>query len=352
MLKFFVPICNIDESSILCLKNNHFYVIDSRSSKQTYICQLKFSFIRRLLVRFRLARRYFGLYSIKGVKINTNLFYIYYHHHFYVLDISTRQIIEVENSKSYSILHLSASSLGPLWGEYGYNPLKKQKSIFRYNQCSHQIECLYTFNDGRINHIHNVIEDELNGRFYILTGDFDAAAGIYYTDDCFASVKKLITGKQIYRTCFVVPCNGELIYATDSPTQTNGLYVLKRDGAVKKILDINGSCIYACRYGSFFIGSTTVENQPDEHNNAKNKYRYNLGKGIKNWDVELFAYNIITGDYKVLLRSHKDILPMLAFGYGMFIIPVLDDKYKGRMLVYGQSINKYDQYLINIEVNV
>lgn len=351
MLKYFVPICNIDKSRILCFRNNNFYSIDSKSNIKNYICKFNCSFARRLLMNFRFSRRYFGLNSIRGVKVKSNLFFIYYHHHFYILDISKKQINEIYNRKSYSILHLSSSSIGPLWGEYGYNPSKKPKSIYRYNQSNNKIECLYTFEEGWINHIHNVIEDKSIGRIYILTGDFDNAAGIYYTDDYFTSVKPLLVGNQVFRTCFVSPNEGGLVYATDSPTHINSLYFLK-DGIINKISEINGSCIFACKYGNYFIGSTTVENQPSEYYNNRNKYRYNLGHGIKDWNVELFAYNMNTGDYKVLLKASKDILPMLAFGYGLFIIPVLDDEYTGDLLVYGQSVKRYDQYLMKINITI
>ena len=66
--------------------------------------------------------------------------------------------------------------------------------------------------------------------------------------------------------------------------------------------------------------------------------------------MELFAYNIRTKEYKVLLRVKKDVLPMLAFGYGLFVIPVLGEDYTGELAVYGQSIKKFDQKLLIVEL--
>lgn len=345
----YIPICNINNKKILCFKNFSFYSFDSENTSLSPISDLHSKWIRKIFCRFKVLRRFFGLYSIKGIKINDSLFLIWHHFHFYILDISSSVINLIDSDKKYSVLHLNTSSLGPIWGEYGYNPNKDSKSIYRYNLENNAIECIYTFKKGEINHIHNIVEDTINKRFYILTGDFGNAAGIYYSDDSFKTVKRLVSGSQKYRSCFAVPFNNGLIYATDSPTQPNSLYFFK-DGVLKQIAEINGSCIYACQYGDHFIGSTTVENQPDEYNNAKNKYRYNLGHGIKNWNVELFDYNLKTGDYRVILRDRKDILPMLAFGYGLFVLPVLDETYKGNLYAYGQSIKKYDQKLIKVEV--
>lgn len=349
MLKDFIPICQLDENSILCLKYDSLYSVNPTTHQKDQICRLNIPIIKRLFMRSRFCRRYFGLYSIKGTKISDTSVLIYYHKKFFILNFSSHKLHDINTDIHSSVLHFSSSSIGPIWGEYGYNPEKNKKSIFRYNNKSGKIECLYTFPDGEINHIHNIVEDNKIGRFYILTGDFGNSAAIYYTDDKFQTVKPLVYGAQDYRACFAIPYDGGLFYATDSPTQINCLYFLK-NGILNKISEINGSCIFACKYRDYFIGSTTVENQPDEYNNTKNKFRYNLGEGIKNWNVELFAYNIRTKEYKVLLRVKKDVLPMLAFGYGLFVIPVLGEDYTGELAVYGQSIKKFDQKLLIVEL--
>lgn len=345
----FKPLCVISPSELLCLKRNKLYRYNSKIEESLYICDIPNSKLRNLFLFFNILTRRFGLNNAKAAKIDNHTCLLWYHYKFYTIDLFNHEISLTVGSNNKSLLHLNTSSLGPIWGEYGYNPNKDSKSIYRYNLENNAIECIYTFKKGEINHIHNIIEDSINNRFYILTGDFGNAAGIYYTDDSFKTVKSLVSGSQQYRSCFAIPFNNGLIYATDTPTQPNSLYFLK-DGVLKRIAEINGSCIYACKYGDHFIGSTTVENQPDEYNNAKNKYRYNLGHGIKNWNVELFDYNLRTGDYRVLLRARKDILPMLAFGYGLFVLPILDETYKGNLFVFGQSIKRYDQKLVKVEV--
>ena len=123
-----------------------------------------------------------------------------------------------------------------------------------------------------------------------------------------------------------------------------------KDQDINDITELNGSCIHSCIYKSSLICSTTVENQPSELENNRNKFRYNLGKGIKDWYVEVFCYDIDKKSYTVILRDKKDILPMLAFGYGCFHFPNLDSDYVGPVLAYGYGTKRYDQKLVSLEI--
>ena len=343
------PLCNIDGYSVLCYKHGSFYCLNTLDNTLSYLMRAPFPFIKRFLSFFRLFRRYYGLYNIKAARISEQVFLVFGNHTFYLLDIENNEINAIPNNNCKSILHLSSSTIGPIWGEYGYNPLKECKSVYCFDKESQEIKLLYTFSKGEINHIHRIIEDKETNRFYILTGDFDSSAAIYYTDNKFATVDKLFAGSQEYRSCCAFTNAERLVYATDSPVQVNHLKLIQNN-KITDIAELNGSCIHSCIYGNKLICSTTVENQPSEFDNHKNKYKYNLGKGIKDWYVEVFCYDIDYDSYTVILRDKKDILPMLAFGYGCFHFPNLDSDYAGPVLAYGYSTKKYDQKLISLEI--
>ena len=343
------PLCNIDRYSVLCYKHGSFYSLNTLDNSLIYLISAPFPFIKRFLSYSILLRRYYGLYNIKAVRISEINFLVFGNHTFYLLDIANKEISKIPGNNCKSILHLSTSTIGPIWGEYGYNPHKESKSIFCFDKDSRSIKLLYTFKKGEINHIHRIVEDRKTGRLYILTGDFDSSAAIYYTDDSFVSVKRLYAGSQEFRSCCAIADSGRLVYATDSPVQVNHLKSIE-DLQITDITELNGSCIHSCIINNNLVCSTTVENQPNELDNSKNKYKYNLGKGIKDWYVEIFSYNVDKKAYTIVLRDKKDILPMLAFGYGCFHFPILENDYEGPLLAYGYSTKKYDQKLISLNI--
>lgn len=343
------PLCNIDGYSILCYRHGSFYRLNTLDNTLFYLIRAPFPFVKRILSYSKLLRRYYGLYNIKAARISEQTFLVFGNHSFYLLDIEKKEIAEIPGNNCKSILHLSTSTIGPVWGEYGYNPLKESKSVYCLDKETRDIKLLYTFKKGEINHIHRIVEDKEINRFYILTGDFDSSAAIYYTDDAFVTVQQLYAGSQEYRSCCAFANSGSLVYATDSPVQVNHLKLIQ-DFHITDITELNGSCIHSCIYRKYLICSTTVENQPSELDNNKNKYKYNLGKGIKDWFVEVFCYSVVDDTYTVILRDKKDILPMLAFGYGCFHFPNLESDYLGPILAYGYGTQKYDQKLISLEI--
>ena len=188
------PLCNIDGYSVLCYKHGSFYRLNTLDNSLSYLMSAPFPFIKRVLSYSILLRRYYGLYNIKAVRISEIYFLLFGNHSFFLLDIANKVISKIPGNNCKSILHLSTSTIGPIWGEYGYNPHKESKSIFCFDKESRSIKLLYTFKKGEINHIHRIVEDRKTGRLYILTGDFDSSAAIYYTDDYFSSVKRLYAG--------------------------------------------------------------------------------------------------------------------------------------------------------------
>lgn len=346
----YVPLLFLSESSLLCFAHGQLRLINVDSLKENDVCSLPLDNKRKILSYSRIFARRFGVNEIKAVGINQKKVLIFYHHRYYILNLDDKTITCVDAKSDYPMnaLYLSHTSMGVLVGEYGYNPNKEARTVYRLNETNDSFVPIYTFRKGEINHIHNIIEDNKTGRIWVFTGDFDDSAAIYYTDDKFATLTRSVFGNQLFRCCCGVSINNTLYYATDTPTFENHICKLK-DGVVEKQHTLNGSCIYGVAFGSSLLLSSTVENQPNELDNTVNKYRYNLGSGIKDWYVEIVLYNTCNDTYRVLLRTKKDFLPMMPYKFGCYRFPsnLLSD----RAVAYGQAIRKYDQKLISVDMS-
>lgn len=346
--KNYIPLlCLEGGNTVLCFSRGSFFLLDAVSLKKSVVCKIKLDKKRRIASFFPILVRRFGINEVKCVQINEEFALVNYHRKFYIFNLKKWEIDEIPKGKSNgSVLSFAKTSNGIMFGDYGYNPQKKEMGIYLLKTNPFKIEQVYLFKAGEINHIHRIVEEDISGRLWILTGDFGNSASILYTDDFFATINKAVAGSQQYRSCTAVPHNQGLIYLTDTPMEENHIIKLI-DNKIEKLLPMNGSCIYSALIGDSIIYSTTVENETNELNNKSNAYRYNLGKGIKDWYVELNSFNICNYKQKSILRIKKDVLPMLPFQYGCFRFAYENE---GEYLYfYGQAIEKYDQVVIRIK---
>ncbi len=346
--KRFVPLFCIDGGDkVLCFERGRFFLLDAKTLNKEYVSLINIDKKRYYASMFPILTRRYGINEIKSIKINNDFALIIYHYKYYILNLRNWIIKELKRGESRgSVLSLTKTSKGVMFGDYGYNPQKEEMGIFILKDNPFSVEQVYRFAPGEVNHIHKIVEDENSGRFWVLTGDFDNSAAIYYTDDFFKSLHKAVGGSQQYRSCNAITYNNGLVYLTDTPLEENHIIELNNFTA-NWITTINGSCIYSVLIGDNIIYSTTVENQTDEMNNGRNAYKYNLGNGIKDWYVELNSYNVKTHEQKNIIRIKKDLLPMIPFQYGCFRFASGND---GEYLYfYGQAVKKYDQVVMRIK---
>jgi hypothetical protein len=109
-------------------------------------------------------------------------------------------------------------------------------------------------------HIHNVCWDRGQGHYWVLAGDHGLHPGIGKLSRDFRRFEWFVRGEQRHRAVHVFDFSDWLVYPTDSEVEVNGLMWLdKRTGALRRVRDLPGSGIYACRFGGLFALSTTVE---------------------------------------------------------------------------------------------
>ena len=222
----------------------------------------------------------------------------------------------------------------------GYRRNKDKDPIHIYKRvASDKWEVVYTFAQGTINHVHNIVADPYRDCLWAFTGDFDEASAIWKISENFNKVERVLCNDQAYRGCVVFPVQEGLLYATDAPFAPNYIYLLNEDLSIKTICKIDGSCIYGCQFGNKTAFSTTVE--PDGRQNSI----WNLlisrkrGAGIKDMYSHLYVGNPSEG-FNEVYKEKKDLLPYL-FQFGTIRFPYGHNT-TGKLYFQPVATNKYD----------
>jgi hypothetical protein len=212
---------------------------------------------------------------------------------------------------------------GIYFGEYFSNRACNEVDIYQ-RLSDGNWKNVHTFDEGEINHIHSLVPDSFNQCVWILTGDFDEAAGIWQAKNQFSNMKKTVSGDQRYRSCVAFPVNNRLIYATDSQLEQNSIRVLfkhDRKWKTEKICDIIGSCIYGMQSPNYYIFSTATE--PSEHSSGLFEYFMDNrpGPGIRYNKSDIIILDKATLKFEVLTSFKKDWLPYRLFQFGSVQFP-------------------------------
>lgn len=209
---------------------------------------------------------------------------------------------------------------GLYFGGYLGNMRKKPVSVYHRIGVD-QWEAVYTFPQGTINHVHNIIADPYRQCLWIFTGDFDEASAIWKVTDNFKKVERLVCNDQKYRGCVVFALPEGLLYATDAPFANDYIYLMNPETCeVKEIFPIDGSSIYGCQWKDKYVFSSTVEG--DGRNNTRWQFYFGRkrGAGIKDDYVHMYMGNLQDG-FKEIFKEKKDCMPLYTFQFGVFKFP-------------------------------
>lgn len=205
---------------------------------------------------------------------------------------------------------------GGYLGNMGKNPVHiyKREGIDDW-------KVVYTFPQGSINHVHNIVADPYRNCLWIFTGDFDEAAAIWKVTDNFKKVERMACNDQRYRACVAFALPKGLLYATDAPFADDYIYLLNPDTLeTKELFPIHGSCIYGCQWKDKYVFSSTVEG--DGRNNSRWQFYFGRkrGAGIKDDYVHMYMGNLQEG-FKEIYKEKKDCMPYYTFQFGVFKFP-------------------------------
>lgn len=148
-----------------------------------------------------------------------------------------------------------------VFGEYDAatrhgNPVR----IYASHDLGRSFDVFHTFPANEVLHVHSLLFDPLYQHYWVFCGDFDDEPGIGILSNDFSRFDWFLKGAQRYRLCEAFDFGDRLIYATDTPLDTNKILSLdKRSGQIVQLGVVRGSCLYAARFGNLLAFSTTAE---------------------------------------------------------------------------------------------
>lgn len=190
------------------------------------------------------------------------------------------------------------------WGEYFDNAQRDELHIYASPDQGTTWSVAYTFPKGAIRHVHNIVYDQWENCLWVLTGDNGAECRILRASLDFSTVDAVLSGNQQARSVALVPTAEGLYFSSDTPFETNHVYLLDRRGKLAQLASLSGSSIYGCRVGEAVFFSTMVE--PSAVNLDKIVYLYG-SRDRQSWQR--------------VMQWRKDRWPMSLFQYGNAFLP-------------------------------
>lgn len=209
---------------------------------------------------------------------------------------------------------------GIYFGDYLSNDNKNPVNVY-YRIGVDQWEIVYTFSQGEINHVHNIVADPYRSCLWIFTGDFGEASAIWKITDHFKNVERVVCNDQKYRACVAYALPEGLLYATDAPFTDNYIYLMNPETLeVKELFPTHGSCIYGCKWKDKYVFSSTVEGDGRNMSRVEWLFTQKRGAGIKDNYVHMYMGNLKEG-FKEIYKEEKDCMPYYTFQFGVFKFP-------------------------------
>lgn len=357
LLKGYQPLCLMDEK-VLLYKKSKMFLYDYKYDNFELVFRFEIGLSTKVKEGFRLLSRVFRTGIRSALAINQDEVLFVAERNLCYLNIGENKLKKLYKIKSgfSDPLNLckpviEGKGFVALFGDYGDNKKREEVSIYGIHK-DLTIQVLYTFKAGTIRHIHNIVRDDLKNGYYIFAGDNEPNAGIYWADINFKIMKPIIVGAQKARAVCGFMTNKGLLYATDSVSSQNYIYLLIENNnkpVLLEVVPINGSCIYATKYSGGYVFSTTVESPENNGSRISNLLSIKRGKGILSNDVHLvhvtpqLETNII-GTYR------KDKLPYKLFQYGVVRFPSGQEN-SNILIMYPCAVKNFDGSTVIMDSN-
>jgi hypothetical protein len=159
-------------------------------------------------------------------------------------------------------LNLAIDGQRVLFGEYG-NLLAEEVLLYISQDAGRTFEVGFRFPRGDIRHVHNIQVDPYQGNYWVLVGDSGPHPGIARLSKDLHTLDWLARGSQKCRSVAVLIEPDGLTYGTDSDCERNYIVRIdKQSGQIECLREIEGSSLYATRFGPLQVISTAVEPNP------------------------------------------------------------------------------------------
>jgi hypothetical protein len=215
-------------------------------------------------------------------------------------------------------LHITATPAGTMfWGEYFDNAARGEVHIYASIDSGLSWSVAYTFSQGAIRHVHNIVYDRWADCLWVLTGDYGDECRILRTSCDFRSVEPVLQGNQQARAVALVPTEGGLYFSSDTPLETNYIYRLDRRGELSRLSSLSSSSINGCRVAESVFFSTMVEPSEVNHDRCVRIF----GSQTEGGQADERTAPPTNTNWRPLLAWPKDRWPMRFFQYGNAFFP-------------------------------
>jgi len=193
-----------------------------------------------------------------------------------------------------------------LWGEYDSRTAHgRPVRLFVSQDGGRNFHVARVFPGGSILHVHNLIFDPILRKYWLLAGDHDDEPGIGLLSEDLREFDWVAKGEQKYRAVEVFDFGDRLVYGIDSERESNAIVSFEKASArVERLVELEGSCIYATRFGGIYALSTTVEPSAVNKSNHADLW---LSRDGERW--------------MRVLRALKDRWHPRYFQYGSLVLP-------------------------------
>jgi hypothetical protein len=147
-----------------------------------------------------------------------------------------------------------------LFGEYGDSFHKLEVFIYVSEDGGRTFEVGHVFPRGSIRHVHNVVYDPYLDHYWVLVGDYGEQPGIGVLSKDLKNIEWLRRGDQMSRVVQVILKEDCMYFGTDSESEPNHIIRMdKKSGRIKKILQVEGTSLFAAAFGPVLAISTCME---------------------------------------------------------------------------------------------
>ena len=319
------PLCFLPDGRLLCYRRGRIRVL--RGDEEEISSPIAMGGKERWFGWSKLATRLLRLGIRSSVALDNNHVILTIGNILHEVDLQTGEMSNGWNCGSgirplqFSVVEsIDGFDDGIYFGGYLGNMGKMPVNIYHRTGVD-QWEIIYTFPQGAINHVHNIVADPYRQCLWIFTGDFGEAAAIWKVTDNFQKVERVACNNQKYRACVVFALPEGLLYATDAPFADDYIYLLNPETMeAKELFPIHGSCIYGCLWKDKYVFSSTVEGDGRNMSRLEWLFTRKRGAGIKDDYVHMYMRNMKEG-FKEIYKEKKDCMPFYTFQFGVFKFP-------------------------------
>lgn len=180
------------------------------------------------------------------------------------------------------------------FGEYLPNVERSPIRIYRYVPGEDDVECVLTFPQGGVQHVHGIYPDPFSEYLWCFTGDVKGECRFLRTRDGFENVETMGEGDETWRSVAPIFTETELYYAMDAELEENRVFRYERaSGAREDLGPVDGPVYYSLARGDDFFFAVTAELCPSQV--GRNASLWHLPRG---------------GPLRCLRSIEKDVWPI------------------------------------------